>query len=108
MVKGFGSAGKLDVHVNQKTLEHELFAAGNEKLLKLAFLAIHRNSKRDWETRIEGVPEADRPDAFIDLIKTKRTRKGDLAQEIAARIAKRASMRVPDYLEKTVQSLATP
>lgn len=99
---------KLSVHVNEKTLEHDLMAAGNEKLLKLSFMSLHRNSSQDWTDRIEGVPEADRPDAFVALLEDKRTRKGDLAQEIAARIAKGVPVSVPEYLREAINAVVVP
>ena len=108
MASQFGSGDNLCVYINERTLEHELFAAGNEKLLKFAFLAIHRNSKNDWETQIENIPTDGRPNAFISLLQAKRTRKGDLAQEIASRIAKGAPMSVPTYLEQAIRSLVVP
>ena len=108
MASTFGAAHNLSVYTNQRTLEHELFVAGNKKLLKLAFMSIHRNSGTDWDTRIENISTADQPNAFIALIEAKRTRKGDLAQEIASRIAKGAPISVPNYLEQAIKSLVVP
>ncbi len=108
LATGFGAADKLSVYVNARTLEHELFAAGNEKLLKLAFLALHPNSEQDWTDRVEGETANDRPDAFMDLIATKRTKKGDLAQEIASRIVKGAPLAVPNYLRDAIAAVAAP
>jgi putative ATP-dependent endonuclease of OLD family len=98
-----GAAAALHVFVNVRTLEHELFSAGNESLLKLAVLKLHRGSRRQWEEQIEAVPEAERPDAFITLLNAKRTKKGDLAQEIADRIQRRQPFTVPAYLERAIR-----
>lgn len=70
-----GAQQALTVLTNQHTLEHEILGAGNEGFLKGVFLRLHRNSRRDWTDRIEGVPVQDRPDAFLKLIEAKKTRK---------------------------------
>ena len=91
---------------NQHTLEHEILGAGNEGFLKGVFLRLHRNSRRDWTDRIEGVPVQDRPDAFLKLIEAKKTRKGDLAQAIASRIAAGDPFVVPLYLADAIRGAA--
>ena len=53
-------SGKLSVFTNTVTLEHELFIAGNETLLKKTFLTIHPNSAERWASEIEGVPTENR------------------------------------------------
>lgn len=101
-----GAAAALSVHVNQHTLEHELLAAGNEALLKNAFLKLHRGSKQAWLDRIEAVAVGERPAAFLALLKDKATRKGDLAQEIASRIAAGEPFQAPPYLTDAIHSVA--
>ncbi|KVA30821.1 ATP-dependent endonuclease [Burkholderia cepacia] len=96
----------LMVLTNQHTLEHEIFDAGNEAFLKSVFLRLHRNSRRDWTDRIEGVPLQDRPGAFLKLIEAKKTRKGDLAQAIASRIAAGEPFVVPTYLADAIRGAA--
>jgi putative ATP-dependent endonuclease of OLD family len=105
LANSFGSMDNLRVVTNQRTLEHELFISGNEKLLKLSFLAIHRNSRRTWEERIEALQQDLRPAAFLKLLTDTRTRKGDYAQEIAMRIAKGAPFVVPDYLRAAINEI---
>jgi putative ATP-dependent endonuclease of OLD family len=97
-----GASDALHVFVNQRTLEHELLSAGNEAILKAAFLKLHPRSGDDWTQKIENITAADRPDAFLALIEAKKTRKGDLAQEIAARIAAGDAFQVPDYLKRAL------
>ena len=103
-----GARHSLHVFTNQNTLEHEILCAGNEALLKQAFLNLHPRSGADWTTRIENVAEAKRPDAFLVLIAKKKTRKGDLAQEIAARIEEGDTFHVPSYLEQAIRKIAEP
>ncbi|MFN3714474.1 MAG: ATP-dependent nuclease [Alcanivoracaceae bacterium] len=98
-----GAQQALTVLVNRHTLEHEIFNAGNEAFLKGTFLRLHRNSRRDWERQIEGVPAQDRPDAFLKLLATKKTRKGDLAQAMASRIAAGEPFIVPRYLADAIR-----
>lgn len=97
-----GASDALHVFVNQRTLEHELLSAGNEAILKTVFLKLHPRSGDDWTQKIENIVAADRPDAFLALIEAKKTRKGDLAQEIAARIAAGDAFQVPDYLKNAL------
>ena len=101
-----GAPQALTVLTNQHTLEHEIFAAGNEAFLKSVFLRLHRNSRRDWTDRIESVPAQDRPGAFLALIKEKKTRKGDLAQAIASRIQAGEPFVVPAYLADAIRGAA--
>lgn len=106
VVAGFSSTGTLGVFLNDITLEHSLFSVGNEKLLKNSFLSIHSGSGNDWRDQIEAKPIEERPNAFLELIEYKRTRKGDLAQEIATRLAKKAPFVVPPYIENAIREIS--
>jgi putative ATP-dependent endonuclease of OLD family len=101
-----GAAQVLTVLTNQHTLEHEIFAAGNEAFLKGVFLWLHRRSRSDWAEQIEGVAVLDRPNAFLKLIEAKKTRKGDLAQTIASRITAGEPFVVPSYLADAIRGAA--
>jgi putative ATP-dependent endonuclease of OLD family len=101
-----GAPQALTVQTNMHTLEHEIFAAGNEAFLKSVFLRLHKNSRRDWEKQIEGVAEQERPLAFLNLIEAKRTRKGDLAQAIASRVSAGDTFVVPTYLANAILDAA--
>jgi len=100
-----GATAALSVFTNQDTLEHELMIAGNEAFLKAVFLALHPNSGHDWTQDVEGVDAGARPSAFLALIKAKKTRKGDLAQAIAARIADGEAFQVPAYLTNALAKI---
>lgn len=108
LATGYGARHAIDVYTNQHTLEHELMLAGNEALLKKAFLALHPLSGNDWTGQIEGVVEGDRPQALVKLIKDKRTRKGDFAQEIAQGILDGDNFNVPGYLRDAILKAAAP
>ena len=101
-----GAPQVLTVLTNQRTLEHEIFEAGNESFLKSVFLRLHRNSRHDWTVRIENVAVQERPDAFLALIEAKKTRKGDLAQMIASRIEAGDVFVVPGYLTDAIRGAA--
>lgn len=98
-----GAPQSLTVLTNQRTLEHEIFSAGNEAFLKSVFLRLHRNSRRDWEDQIARVAMQDRSDAFLRLIEAKKTRKGDFAQAMASRIAAGEPFVVPPYLTAAIR-----
>jgi putative ATP-dependent endonuclease of OLD family len=103
----FNTRSHLHVCINEKTLEHELFIGGNADLLRNAFLALHPNSEKDWKNNIIDAPsEAEQADAFLELLKSKRTRKGDLAQQLALRISKRAPCFVPKYLRDAIEAIS--
>jgi putative ATP-dependent endonuclease of the OLD family len=106
LATGHGAQACLGVYINEHTLEHELFLAGNETFLKNAFLKLHRGSRQDWVTDIEAVAPELRPAAFLALIAKKKTRKGDFAQEVASRIAAGQPLLVPDYLADAVRKSA--
>jgi len=99
-----GGSPALTVCENGTTLEQELFAAGNEAILKEVFLKLHPNSLLAWQDKIEAAAIADRSLAFLNLIKDKRTRKGDLAQELAAKIVDGGTFLVPEYLKSAIQT----
>lgn len=102
----FGSRDKLSVHVNQRTLEHELFMAGNEALLKQVFLEIYPRSGQRWAEDVDLFEDdACRADAFIELLADKQTRKGDFAQHLAQLIQDGEAVNVPDYLVQAINAV---
>jgi putative ATP-dependent endonuclease of OLD family len=102
---GWGTAAKLSVFTNAVTLEHELFDAGNEALLKTAFLALYPQSEARWTDEVDAAQPADRATAFIDLLKAKQTRKGDFAQRVADLIEAGEAFQVPVYLAQAIQKV---
>jgi putative ATP-dependent endonuclease of OLD family len=108
LADGFGSRDKLSVHVNQRTLEHELFLAGNEALLKKVFVEIYPKSEHRWQEDVE-IFEDDscRADAFIELLDDKKIRKGDFAQHLAQMIQEGEAVTVPDYLRQAINAVVT-
>jgi putative ATP-dependent endonuclease of OLD family len=106
IAKDIGAGTALTIQVNKSTLEQELFAAGNESLLKSSYLELHSKSEEKWISAIEAKAEADRPAAFLSLLADSRTRKGDLAQELARQIEAGQVFNVPVYLIEAIKKAA--
>jgi putative ATP-dependent endonuclease of OLD family len=102
----WGVADRLIVLTNDVTLEHELFGAGNGTLLREVFLALHPLSEARWVAEVGGLTAADRPAAFVQLLKATNTRKGDFAQQLAERIVAGATFAVPAYLRDAILAVA--
>ena len=108
LARDFDATSNLHVFINEVTLEYDLFKAGNSELLKAVFLGIHPRSAAAWTATVENVEETVRPQAFVDLLTRTRTRKGDFAQELAAKIGAGFTFRVPPYLEQAIRKIAEP
>jgi putative ATP-dependent endonuclease of OLD family len=106
LAAGWRVADRLRVLTNAVTLEHELFGAGNAVLLREVFLSLHPQSAARWVADVEGAAVTDRPAAFVDLLKSTRTRKGDFAQQLAERVEAGALFHVPDYLRQAILAVA--
>jgi len=100
------AADKLHVYTNRVTFEHELFTAANKGLLKAVFLGLHPRSEARWNEKIEALAESDQPDAFLDLLLTSKTRKGDFAQGIAGKLEAGAPFEIPEYLRQAITKIA--
>jgi putative ATP-dependent endonuclease of OLD family len=94
------------VFTNRVTFEHELFTAANKGLLKAVFLGLHPRSEARWNDEIEARAESDQADAFLNLLLTSKTRKGDFAQGIAERLEAGASFEIPEYLRQAITKIA--
>jgi putative ATP-dependent endonuclease of OLD family len=104
----WGVSDRLKIFTNSFTLEHELFVAGNEALLKQIFLEFHPRSEGRWRTDIERLSSVERPKAFVELLYETRTRKGDFAQQLAAQIDAGNDFNVPHYLKEAILAASAP
>jgi putative ATP-dependent endonuclease of OLD family len=102
----WGVVDRLNVFTNAVTLEHELFSAGNAALMRDVFLLLHPQSAARWATEIDGAAEAARAEAFVQLLKATKTRKGDFAQQLAERIVAGSPFTVPGYLRDAIVAVA--
>lgn len=101
-----GASANLHVFTNEVTLEHEIFQAGNKAILKDVFLKLHPLSSERWESDIETKPVDEQASAFVTLLDSTRTRKGDFAQELATSIDSGAAFIVPGYLSDAIKKMA--
>lgn len=108
LANGFGARARLNVYSNVVTLEHELFAAGNEAVLRDAFLELHPRSGQRWDDEIAALPVNDRPGAFVRLLSAMEVRKGDFAQRLAERIVFGHPFVVPAYMRDAIQKISEP
>ena len=106
LAEEWGTSHKLSVFTNSDTLENELFSAGNDMLLKSIFLSLYPESEHRWSEDIDAVQPHERAMAFVALLKDKKTRKGDFAQRLSARIEAGEVFHVPCYLREAIQKVA--
>jgi len=102
---GWGTGAKLSVFTNGVTLEHELFDAGNQALLKTAFLGLYPQSAARWTDEVDAARPLERATAFVELLKAKQTRKGDFAQRVADLVEADQTFHVPVYLAQAIQKV---
>jgi putative ATP-dependent endonuclease of OLD family len=98
------SSAKLSVFTNTVTLEHELCQAGNQDILRNAFVSLHPRSLNDWVTDV--VNSTAPADGILKLFDRKKVRKGDFAQRLAELIEKGHAFNVPQYLQAAISKLA--
>ncbi len=103
---GWGTAAKLNVFTNIVTLEHELYIAGNSELLKKVFLKLYPQSEDRWNREIDSVQPQERASAFVALLKSKKTRKGDFTQQLAEFVENGEAFIVPGYLDQAIRKVA--
>jgi putative ATP-dependent endonuclease of the OLD family len=103
----WGTDGKLSVFTNAVTLEYDLFSAGNRTLLRTAFLALYPRSEARWSEEVDAAAlPHDQATAFVNLLREKKTRKGDFAQRIADLVDAGEPFQVPAYLAQAIRRVA--
>ncbi len=93
----------LDVSVNDFSLESELVLAGNEELLKAAYLKVHPRSESNWTSALANDDREAKARAIQRLFDN--TPKGDFAQTLAEGLREAKDFKVPDYLRVAVEAL---
>jgi len=101
-----GAEEQLLVRVGKPTLEAELLLPMNGPLLREVFLSLHPKSVDRWEKDVASLPSASQGGAFVELLAAMDTRKGELSQEIAARISSGIDFEVPLYLAEAVRDIS--
>lgn len=102
LAKSFGAADLLSVHINTYSLEAELVEAGNEALLKVAYLELHSRSEEKWNAAASLVGE-ERAKGILSLFGD--TRKGDFAQIVAESVIEGTDFHVPAYITAAIEAL---
>lgn len=93
----------LEVSVNDFSLESELTLAGNEWLLKEAYLKAHPRSESNWTSALANADREAKARAIQALFDN--TPKGDFAQTLAEGLRKAKDFKVPDYLRVAIEAL---
>lgn len=100
---GQDAAHLLHVSVNDFSLESELVLAGNEKVMKAAYLVIHPESEAKWNAAIAHADREAKASAIQALFGD--TAKGDFAQVLAEGIREAEEFKVPSYLKSAIETL---
>jgi putative ATP-dependent endonuclease of the OLD family len=93
----------LHVSVNDFSLESELALAGNEALLKAAYLEAHPRSESNWTSAVANTNREAKARAIQDLFGN--TAKGDFAQTLAEKLTNASDFKVPAYLRDAIEAL---
>lgn len=98
-----GARNLLHVSLNDFSLESELAIAGNEVLLKAAYLKAHPRSESNWTAAVTTLSHEAKARAIQDLFSN--TAKGDFAQNLAEELRTATDFKVPDYLRSAIEAL---
>jgi len=93
----------LHVSVSEFSLESELVLAGNETLLKAAYLKAHPRSETNWNSAITNADREAKALAIQNLFGN--TAKGDFAQTLAESLRTATDFHVPAYLRTAIEAL---
>lgn len=103
IAKDVSAATICKTYINDYSLETEILTAGNEKILKAAYIKIHPQSEEKWDKALEYTGDelaTSMHTLFLD------TRKGDFAQVLAQLIEDGESFEVPKYLSDAINSIS--
>lgn len=97
-----GAVDCFEVITNTYSLEAELVTAGNQVLLRDAFLELYPESQERWDAAV-GKSGNELAIAIKQLFESRR--KGDFAQVVAERISTGSTFVTPPYLAEAVKAL---
>lgn len=93
----------LEVITSRYSLESELLEAGNDAILRAAYLKLHPRSKKKWD-KAAALSGDERAEEIQEIFKS--ARKGDFAQVLADLIEKKEHpFVVPTYIEKAIRGV---
>ncbi len=102
LAKKLGAEKHLAVVTNNFSLEAELLEAGNDTILRNAYLTIHPKSQNKWDNAV-ALSGDERAQKIYEIFKD--TRKGDFAQILAELIETGEEFKVPAYLSEAIKAL---
>lgn len=102
LARELNSESNLSVITNEYSLEPDLLKAGNEEIMKKAYLKLHKQSQEKWNKAVSS-PVEERGKNIKALFK--EARKGDYAQILAGLIEQEESFIVPAYIEQAIKDL---
>ncbi len=102
IAKSLGASNIFQAVINTYSLETELVNAGNNSLLREAYLELHPKSEAKWDAAVT-LSGDQRAAAVQGLFKD--TPKGDFAQLVAESIRSDPSFVVPGYLKTAIVAL---
>ncbi len=96
----------FSVHTSRLTLEADLVEAGNEPVMKEAFLKQHPRSEAKWDSCVNGDTAEDSANRFYVALQrgNLRIRKGEFAQSIANSLGNPIEFEVPEYIRQAITS----
>ena len=95
-----GAAEHLEAIHSTYSLESEMVEAGNNAIMRKAYLRLHPRSKKKWDkaTALTGDDRAKAIQAIFEA-----SRKGDFAQVLARLIEDGEPFTVPDYIKRAIE-----
>lgn len=102
LAKKLGAEKHLVVITNTYSLEAELLEAGNDSILRKAYLTIHPKSQEKWDNAV-ALSGDERANKIHEIFKD--TRKGDFAQVLAELIEAGEDFKVPAYINDAIKAL---
>ncbi len=103
IAESVGAATICATYINDYSLETELLTAGNNDVLKAAYMVVHPRSEVKWDNAVAHTGDelaASMNDLFNE------TRKGDFAQVLAELIESGVNFVVPKYLLDAIKSIS--
>lgn len=100
---GAGAATICTTCINDYSLEAELLIAGNNDVLKKAYITVHPQSEGKWDEAVS-YSGVDLAASIHDLFT--ETRKGDFAQVLAELIEDGEGFVVPEYLSEAIKLIS--
>ncbi|HUZ96405.1 MAG TPA: AAA family ATPase [Edaphobacter sp.] len=102
IAKNLGASHIFQAVINTYSLETELVNAGNNSLLREAYLKLHPKSEAKWDAAV--MLSGDQRAAAIQAL-FKDTAKGDFAHMVAESIRGTPNFVVPGYLKTAIEAL---